>query len=218
MHRVQRGSDCRPKIRGKLPRTTGRRPVLPGIALKNVDGESSSALDDTMKRFTKAELLLTACIALIASALVAPARGAETKSSDEQTLRDLDAKWSAAAGAKDVDKVVSYYSENAMVMPANAPIASTHDAIRKVWLDLFTNAGAAVSWKATKVEVATSGDMAYLTGTYQLTVNDPSGKPTTDHGKYAVVWQKKAGVWKAVVDIWNSDLPAAVAAAAEKKD
>jgi len=41
--------------------------------------------------------------------------------SDEATLRKLDDEWSKAAGAKDVDKTISYYSDDAVVMPPNIP-------------------------------------------------------------------------------------------------
>ena len=165
-----------------------------------------------MKKLTRLGILASlALLPLIC------ASAAESKSSDEQTLRDLEAKWSAAAAAKDVDKTVSYYADDATVLPANGPIATTKDAMRKIWMDLFSSPGAVVSWKTTKVEVARSGDMAYTSGTYQLSVNDATGKPISDHGKYVVVWEKKAGTWKAAADIWNSDLPAAGAATAEKQ-
>jgi ketosteroid isomerase-like protein len=59
------------------------------------------------------------------------------------------------------------------------------------------------------VEVAKSGDLACLSGAYELTVNDASGKPVNDHGKYVEVWEKQSdGKWKCGTDIWNSDLPA----------
>jgi len=132
----------------------------------------------------------------------------------EQALRDLDAQWSAAATAKDLDKTVSYYSTDAIVMPPNASPATTKDAIRKVWGDLLASPGVAISWKTTKVEVAKSGDMACLSGTYELTMNDASGKPVNDHGKYCEVWEKRGETWKVGTDIWNSDLPVAPA---EKK-
>jgi uncharacterized protein (TIGR02246 family) len=138
---------------------------------------------------------------------------AETKI--EQTLRELDDQWSKAAIAKDVDKTVSYYSDDAVVMPPNAPSATTKEAIRKVWQDLLTTPGFAISWKTTKVEVAKSGDLACLSGTYEVTMNDASGKPANDRGKYVEVWEKQAdGKWKCGADIWNSDLPASPA---EKK-
>jgi ketosteroid isomerase-like protein len=76
-----------------------------------------------------------------------------------------------------------------------------------------------ISWKATRVEISKSGDMACLTGTYELTMKDG----TKDHGKYCEVWEKKGGTWKVATDMFSSDLPAAPAAsspgstAAEKK-
>jgi ketosteroid isomerase-like protein len=73
---------------------------------------------------------------------------------------------------------------------------------------MVASPGFAVAWKATKAEVAQSGDLAYLIGTYELSVNDYSGKPVTDRGKYSEVWKKQAdGNWKVVADMFNSDLP-----------
>ncbi len=161
-------------------------------------------------------LFLSGCIALLSFAFVGTTSSADTKI--EQALRDLDAQWSAAAGAKDLDKAVSYYSNDATVMPPNASAARTKETIRKVWQDLLASPGLSISWKATKVEVAKSGDLACLSGTYELTINDPSGKQLNDHGKYVEVWEKQAdGKWKCGADIWNSDLPASAPAAPEKK-
>ncbi len=152
-------------------------------------------------------LFLCGCFALLSFAFVSTPSAADMKI--EQDLRDLDAKWSAAAGAKDVDKTVSYYSEDAVVMPPNAPSATTKEAIRSAWKEMLTSPGAAISWKTTKVEVAKSGDLAYVSGTYEETMTDASGKPVKDHGKYVEIFKKQAdGTWKVVADIWNSDLPA----------
>jgi ketosteroid isomerase-like protein len=151
-------------------------------------------------------LFLCGCIALLSITIVGAATAADTKI--EQTLRDLDAQWSAAAGAKDLDKTVWFYSDDAIVMPPNASAARTKEAIRKLWQDLIASPGFVISWKATKIEVAKSGDLACLSGTYEFAMNDASGKPVNDHGKYVEVWEKQAdGKWKCGTDIWNSDLP-----------
>jgi ketosteroid isomerase-like protein len=158
-------------------------------------------------------LVLSGCFALLSFAFIRTASPADTKI--EQTLRDLDDQWSATAGAKDLEKTVSFYSEDAIVMPPNASAATTREAIRKVWQDLLASPGLVISWKTTKVEVAKSDDLACLSGTYELAMNDASGKPVNDHGKYVEVWEKQAdGKWKCGTDIWNSDLPAA---ASERK-
>src|SRR4029453_9324433 len=106
---------------------------------------------------------------------------------DEQALRDADAQWSKAAEAKDLDKTVSYYADDAIVMPPNASAATTKEAIRSAWKDMRETPGAAISWKATNVEVAKAGDLAYVSGTYEETMTDASGKSANDHGKYVEI-------------------------------
>jgi uncharacterized protein (TIGR02246 family) len=161
-------------------------------------------------------LFLCGCVVLLSFTFVSPATAAETKI--EQALRDLDAQWSAAASAKDLAKTVSFYSEDAIVMPPNAPSATTRETIRGAWKEMLTTPGAAISWKATKVEVAKSGDLACVSGTYEEAMTDTSGKSVKDHGKYVEVWKKQAdGKWKCGADIWNSDLPATAPAPSEKK-
>jgi uncharacterized protein (TIGR02246 family) len=160
-------------------------------------------------------LVLFICFALLSFGFIGAASAADTKSAIKQALHDLDAQWSAAAAAKDVDKTVSFYSDDAIVMPPNAASATTKEAIRSAWKEMLTSPGAAISWKATKVEVAKSGDLACVSGTYEETTTDASGKPVKDRGKYVEVWEKQAdGKWKCGTDIWNSDLPLAPA---EKK-
>ena len=159
-------------------------------------------------------LVLSGCFALLSFAFVGTMVADDTKI--EQALRDLDAKWSAAAGAKDIDKTVSYYSEDAVVMPPNAPSAKTRETIRSAWKEMLTTPGAAIRWKATKVEVAKAGDLAYVSGTYEQLMTDASGNQAKDRGKYVEIFKKQTdGTWKVIVDIWNSDLPAP--ASSEKK-
>ena len=159
------------------------------------------------------KLILIVCVIVLPLAVVCnfppTAQGA-----DDKAVRDADAAWSKAAAAKDLDKTVSFYADDALVLPPNDTAKTTKDAIRALWKDLIGSV-TSVSWTATRVEMAKSGDMACLSGTYELTMND--GKK--DHGKYCEVWEKKGGTWKCGSDIWNSDLPATAAAPAapEKK-
>jgi ketosteroid isomerase-like protein len=195
-----------------IPRSTRSRKVSAGgcQAWKNIDARFDSGLDGVMK--TK-PLVLFSYFALFSFAFICPASAADTKI--EQALRDLDAQWSKDAGAKDLDKTVSYYAEGAIVMPPNASAATTKESIRSAWKEMLTTPGAAISWQTTKVEVAKSGDLAYVSGTYEEAMTDASGKSAKDHGKYVEIFKKQAdGRWKVVADIWNSDLPIAPA---EKK-
>jgi Ketosteroid isomerase homolog len=105
-----------------------------------------------------------------------------------------------------------------VVLPGNAPIAADKQAIREVWAGML-GPGTAVSWKVTKAEVAKSGELGYLYGTYELTMKDPKGGPPEhDKGKLVEIWKKQAdGKWKCIVDTYNSDLapPSAVSGASK---
>ena len=159
----------------------------------------------------KTKFILSVCLALI-PITVAFAAGAE-----EKAVRDAEAEWSKVAGAKDLDKTVSFYADDAVVMPPNQVAVTTKDGIRNLWKG-FLDSLQDISWKTTRVEVAKSGDMAFLTGTYEMTMKDG----TKDHGKYCEVWEKKGSTWKVGIDMFSSDLPAQPASspasgAAEKK-
>lgn len=138
----------------------------------------------------------------------------DTRAADESAIKNLDAQWSQAAASNDVHAAVSYYADNASVLPPNAAIADSGPAIQAVW-DSLLGPGNSVSWQPTKVQVSRSGDLAYAIGTYQLTSKDTRGNSTEDHGKYVEVWNKQPdGKWKVVADIFNSDLPPAAPAPA----
>jgi len=133
----------------------------------------------------------------------------DTRAADEAALRKLDDEWSKAAGSsRDVEKTVSYYSDDALVMPPNIPTLTGKEPIRALWKSMLGSPSFSGGWQATKVEVARSGDMAYVSGNYEFKETDAGGKPITDKGKYLEIWKKQAdGSWKCVADMFNSDLP-----------
>lgn len=152
---------------------------------------------------------LACCLSLLllSSACTQPAP--DTRAADEAAIRDADAQWSKTAATKDVDATVGFYSEDATVLPPNAPVVTTKAGIRALWATLLAP-GVDASWQATKVEVASSGELGYILGTYVVTVKDAQGKLTTDNGKLVEVWKKQPdGKWKCVADTYNSDLPPA---------
>jgi len=124
-------------------------------------------------------------------------------------IRDLDAQWSATAATHDLDKVLSYYSPDAVVMAPNTPAATSSADRRKAWQDVASPT-MSLSWKANKVEMARSGEIALVCGTYDAISTD--SKVPSDRGKYMVLFKKQPnGDWKCTLDIWNSDLPASAA-------
>jgi len=131
----------------------------------------------------------------------------------ERLLRDLDAKWAKAAATKDVEQTIAFYSDDAIVLPPNATSAATKEGIRNGWKEMFASPGFVITWQPTKVQVGKAGEMAWVSGTYELTMNDANGKPFNDRGKYLEVWEKQTdGNWKCSADMWNSNLAASTPA------
>jgi len=153
-------------------------------------------------------IIFLLCLLFISTACQSQATSPST---DEAALRKLDEEWSKAAGTRDVDKTISYYTDDAVVMPPNIPTITGKEATRDFWKSMLGSPSFSGGWKATKVEVARSGDLAYVSGTYEFNDKDDSGKPLTDKGKFLEVWKKQSnGNWKCVADMFNSDLPAVV--------
>lgn len=150
---------------------------------------------------------LVAPVALFAACTPPPpAAPPDTRAADQAAIRALATEWANSFPAKDVDKFVSFYAADATVYPNGAPAVTGSAAIRGYWTDFFALPGLAGSVTTKTIEAASSGDLAFETGTYEMTVNDAKGKPATSTGKYVVVWKKQGdGKWKAVADIFNAD-------------
>ena len=134
----------------------------------------------------------------------------DTRPADEAAIRLADSYWVKAAQSKQVDAWMAFYADDAVVLPPNEKMATDKDSIRKSVGLLLGLPGLSLSWEPATVEVAHSGDLAYLYGGYVLTFNDAKGKPVTDHGKNVEIWKKQGdGHWKCILDTWNSDLPPA---------
>jgi ketosteroid isomerase-like protein len=163
-----------------------------------------------MKRNSSRTVLTACCLALLTSGCSQlQGGGPDNKAAAEVAIRQADSTWSTVAEAKQVDQHVAYFLDDGIVLPPNDPMVSGKDAIHKMISDFFSRPGFAVKWQVTKVEAAHSGDLGYSVGTFELSMNDSTGKPMMDRGKYTTVWKKQPdGTWKVAVDMFNSDLPA----------
>lgn len=157
-------------------------------------------------------LSFTAFLALnfLAACSKQPAAPPDTRAADEATIRAASADWSKASQAKDVDKAMSVYSDNALQFPDNGPMVKGKDNIRAGWQKMLALPGPGLTFTTAGVEVARSGDLAYEYGTYDFATQDKNGKVNDEKGKYVTVWKKQAdNSWKVAADIDNPDAAAA---------
>lgn len=123
-------------------------------------------------------------------------------------VKKADAEVLKAVTAHDLTTLVAYYANDAVSLPANEELLTSHSEIQKSWATRLIP-GVDISWTPMYVDVAKSGDLAYILGSYTITTKVAKGKPTTDKGKYLAVWKKQTdNSWKMEADTWNSDQPA----------
>jgi uncharacterized protein (TIGR02246 family) len=125
--------------------------------------------------------------------------------SDEAAIRALDAQWSKAATAKNMDKVMTFYATDGSVIWPDQPPAKGHPAIRASWEAIFKAApGMYLDFKPVLIDV--SGEMASDFGVVHFKKNaKPNDVDNT--AKYLVVWKRERGTWKVLYDCWNWNAP-----------
>jgi ketosteroid isomerase-like protein len=150
-----------------------------------------------MKRITFAALVLLPVLTLAASPQ-------KSDSAARTALLQTDTEWARLAGAgKDIEKIVSYWSDDAVIYPPREAAVSGKVAIRNYVSRSLGSPFFSISWKPAQAVVSDSGDLGYTMGSNEMTFADPSGKVARSQGRYLTVWRHTGGVWKCVVDFWN---------------
>jgi ketosteroid isomerase-like protein len=152
-------------------------------------------------------------LALVAAGLVVLA-GCTAKAPDtaaiEAMIRAHTTGWVEAYNAGDVDKVVSSYAADAVLMPPDAPLATGTEAMKAyLTADMAASKAAGASFALDTDSIGVSGDLAWHSGTFH--VNGPGGTSLST-GKYLEVWHQDKGNWLIIRDTWNSDAPPPAAA------
>lgn len=132
-------------------------------------------------------------------------------SSKVSAQRGRPSQWNRDFEAKDVEKLVAHYADDAVLMSPGSRPSSGQEAIRSTLKEMVSDSALSLKFKARRIDIAKSGDIAYTEGSYTLTMTDPATKkPINDKGSYVTVYRKQSdGSWKAVSDIASSEMPPA---------
>ena len=143
------------------------------------------------------------------------ARAAVDLAAAEAAVRKTDADWAAAARTAGVDAWMAFYAADAIVRLPNDEFASGGEFVRHAVSRLLALPQLSVAWRPIEVEVAGSGDLAFLIEAYEVRFGDSRGAPVADRGRRLEIWRKQTdGIWKCIVDSWNVDEPIAAPPAA----
>jgi len=154
--------------------------------------------------------ILTICFAT-ALVLMAAAcnRTADLQSDGAQAILNTETQWNKDYLSRDPEKLMTYYADDAVLMPPGLQPSVGKDSIRDLMKAMASDPALTLKFHAARIEIARSGDIGYSQGSYTMTMTDPhTKKVVTDRGSYVTTYHKESdGQWKAVADIATSEVP-----------
>jgi len=128
------------------------------------------------------------------------------RAAEGERLMQTSREWAKAAAARDVDKTVGYWADDAVLISAGQPTLKGKAAIRRMVEESFRTPGFRISWQPQSAVVSENGDLAYLLENSQIAFTDSSGKLHETQNKAVTIWRKQPdGSWKDVVDMSTPD-------------
>jgi len=119
-------------------------------------------------------------------------------------LERADAMWAAAAAAgRDIEQIVSFWADDAIVIPPGHGAIVGKNAIREYVTTSLKIPGFRIQWKTNRFTIAKACDLAYGIGTNEVSFDGGNGSRVTSRGNAMTIWRMDKGTWKCVVDIWN---------------
>ena len=153
-------------------------------------------------------------VALAVLSLSGEADAQQSKPTTNPALDKLNAEFVAAFNAKDAAKLASFYTEDATLMPPNAPMVKGRPNIEAFWRSAFDQGLS--NLKLRPFDSAVAGDQGYEAGTATMDMKPAgkdagaapagsSGRAVTDTSKYVVVFKRVGQEWRMAYAIFNSD-------------
>jgi uncharacterized protein (TIGR02246 family) len=150
-------------------------------------------------------ILAVMLLALIIAACQAPAPPTLTDA-DTAAIRASNASYATAVKAKDWAALAALYAQDAVILPPNHRAVEGRASIQ-AYFSAFPPMSA---FELQIVELDGRGDLAFVRGTYTLTVNPEGAPPVTDTGNWLEIRRKQSdGSWTIYRDTWNSDVAGA---------
>lgn len=124
---------------------------------------------------------------------------------ERQRLLERDADWAAVSSeGRDIDRILSFWTDDAQVYPPGLPMVSGKAALRSYVQAALAIPGFHITWTSSEASLSPDGRLAYLLATNAVTMPGPAGQLVTTRGRAVTVWRREAdGDWRCAIDMWN---------------
>ena len=111
-------------------------------------------------------------------------------------------QWSDAIAAGDLERIFSFWTDDAVIYAANRPPVRGKAAIREFVRGNRARPGFSLTSDVFAMEVSRSGDLAYTVGNYEFKWDGPDGTPVQRPGRFVCGWRKNEdGDWRCMLEI-----------------
>ena len=126
---------------------------------------------------------------------------------EKARLLRCDAEWAhVACEGRDVDRILSYWTDDAVVLPPAVPAIVGKTALRQYVESSLQVPGFQIRWSSSDVVLSPDGNLAYMFSKNAVTLNGQNGAPVTMNGRAVTIWRREPdGEWRCAVDIWNAE-------------
>ena len=158
------------------------------------------------------------CISMLAMVLPACSQPGIDVPAEKAILEQSTVGLAAAEAERDLDRVMSYWAEDAVAHIEGMPEVKGKSAIRELMGSMLSSFKE-FEGTTTRLQMAGSGDLAYEYGVNRL-VFAAEEADLLVMGKYLAVWTKVDGIWRiAAISVTNDSLaPAPIADSADGPD
>jgi ketosteroid isomerase-like protein len=124
---------------------------------------------------------------------------------ERAALQERERGFLAAMGARQVESVLPYFAEEAVLHVANMPPVEGRAAIGRFYGNVFRFLQSSTTTPE-RLQVSRSGDLAYSAGRVNNTF--AGGEGSVEYGgKYLLIWEKRAEEWAVVFYSVSNDQP-----------
>lgn len=122
---------------------------------------------------------------------------------ERKRLLERDAAWSSLSKqGQDIESILSYWSDDAVVYPPGMPAVIRKIALREYVTASFAIPGFSIQWQADDAALSDDATMAYTTGTNMVSLTGQDGASATQPDRFVAVWRRGSdGDWHCVVDV-----------------
>jgi ketosteroid isomerase-like protein len=113
---------------------------------------------------------------------------------EKKEIERIGAEAFAAEDRKEIEKLLSFCTEDIILQIPTIPQMQGISALRKYYQRFFPRFES-LKGGAQYIEVSSAGDMAWEYGSFTFEFKRPEGS-VFDEGKYLLTWRKENGQWK----------------------